>query len=285
MATERTPEDAATAAANVTPQDPIEPSALPTSAASAERPEPGSRWKETVKRRGLMVGVATLIAGAITRRPAQPAEATSGGGADGTMVLGSNFISGNSPNTAGQVTVLVPGSGTFFGNELFEVDGNGGSTTTDINAIYANGKGRGAGVIGQTGGSLGQNAATLQNAGVWGNSASGASDGVYGSSSGGNGVHGLSTAASGNGVLGECNIGAAAFGVWGKSSTGLGVVGNGKTTGVLGQVGSGSGVGTVAGVEGDSAGPGAGVFGYNSGGGTGVLGSSTNGTSDTSVGV
>jgi hypothetical protein len=115
MAPERTPEDASTAA-NANPQDSIASLAAPPVAAPVEQ---RSRWKETVKRRGLMVGVAALIAGAMTRRPTPEAEATSGTGPDGIMALGSNYggfpFSGNTANTAGQLTMLEAAAG-FFGS-------------------------------------------------------------------------------------------------------------------------------------------------------------------------
>jgi hypothetical protein len=248
MATERTPEDASTAA-NANPQDSIASLAAPPVAAPVEQ---RSRWKETVKRRGLMVGVAALIAGAIARRPAQPAEATSGGGPDGLMVLGSNFLT--APNTASQLTILAPSAATFAAPVLFDVEATtSGGGTVNINAIYGNGRGTGAGVIGQAGGTVGQNLGTLANAGVWGNSVSGGT-GVLGSSTNGTsdnsvGVYGTSkSSAAGIGVLGLASNDSQSVGVYGQSATGTGFLGFSNATGGVGAsaVNSTSGIGLLA---------------------------------------
>ena len=210
------------------------PIAVPggASGASASEPEQQSRWKETVKRRGLMVGAAAMIAGALARRAAEPAEAVTGGGPDGFFVNGSNF--NNTPNSANNLTVLVPGGSFFSGNDaLLDVDANSGSGQTNLNAIYGSAFGNGAGVIGECGGTIGDNVTTPGAAGVWGNSLNG-NDGVYGSSNGSNGVQGFSSGSQGTGVLGICNNGTSAFGVWGESSTGFGVVGQNTNTGAAG---------------------------------------------------
>ena len=246
-----------------------------------------SRWTEIVKRRGLIVGVAALIAGALSRRAA-PAEAVTGGGTDGFFVNGSNFS--NTPNSATSLSVLTTASG--YSSPLlmdFEcVNGNG----TNSNAVFANALGTGYGVLGQCGAAEGLNALTLQSVGVWGNSLN-STDGVLGNTNGTTtpaGVHGVSTGLAGNGVIGEANSGFGAFGVWGKSSSGIGVNGQGGRIGVQGSV---TGAGT-AGVSGISSGTFPGVLGLadgtsaptgitagvigNAAAHTGVLGLSTSST-------
>jgi hypothetical protein len=109
-------------------------------------------------------------------------------------------------------------------------------------------------------------------------------DGVYGTTRGTGvvaGIHGVAFGAGGNGVIGRCDNGAGAFGVWGISNTGSGVVADGGPTGV-------SGTGSSYGVYGDSssgygvygttnspAGGNAAVAGVNSGAGPGVVGAAT----------
>ena len=217
------------------------------------QPERQSQWKETVKRRGLMAGAAALIAAALVRRSSQPAAAASGGGSGGNFVNGSNY--GNGPNTATEISVLTPASGTFTGAVILDVEANfGGGVGNNLNAIYGSGVGTGAGVIGECGGTANDNVATLPNAGVWGNNFNGG-DGVYGSSDLGNGVHGLSTAPASVGVLGECDNGRGAVGVQGTSTTGVGVYGacgvavphGYGTGGIYGVAGFGGPVGTWGG--------------------------------------
>lgn len=74
-------------------------------------------------------------------------------------------------------------------------------------------------------------------------------------------VLGVAASANGNGVFGSANNGAAAYGVWGTSSSGSGVVGDGKTWGVRG---AGATIG-VYGVQ-----PGSGNYGEVGGATSGV---------------
>jgi hypothetical protein len=120
--------------------------------------------------------------------------------------------------------------------------------------------------------------------------------GVYGLSraggSGSVGTYGLSIAASGNGVLGVANNGSAAYGVWGTSTTGSGVVGSTSSSTGFGVFGlSSSGGGASIGSFGQStATNGNGVKGIANNGaaaygvwgtsttGSGVVGSTSSGT-------
>jgi hypothetical protein len=80
-------------------------------------------------------------------------------------------------------------------------------------------------------------------------------------------VRGVSTFNGGNGVIGQADTGANAYGVWGRSNSGYGVVGEGAVVGVRGQ-----GSTSAPGVDGISA-NGDGVHGQS--GGNGVYGTST----------
>jgi len=71
--------------------------------------------------------------------------------------------------------------------------------------------------------------------------------GGYGvSGSGGTGVYGISPTTDGNGVIGQADTGASAYGVWGKSLTGYGVVGTtNASSGLAGFFQNISGAGTT----------------------------------------
>jgi hypothetical protein len=210
------------------------------------------QWTESLKRRGLIAGVAALVLGAVAKQSAPPAEATSGTGTDGNLVMGSNGL--NHSNTAAQVTVLVPASGSFTGSEILAVQASAGSTTTtDLNAILGTGKGAGAGVYGQAGPVP---STSFPNSGVYGEGAAG-STGVYGTSSGGTGVYGQSN----NHI-----------GVWGVTTT------------------SGQGLANPA-VAGSNDGGGAGLVGFTTGpssiglGGATDVGIGAYGSSQTGIGL
>jgi hypothetical protein len=100
------------------------------------------------------------------------------------------------------------------------------------------------------------------------------------------GVSGVCTGANGNGLRGEANVGTSAFGVWGVSTTGLGVVGDGVTgvrgmstpadgRGVWGSSNGTNGIGVLG--EGLT-----GVRGIAGPNGTGMLGSGLTGVRGTS---
>jgi hypothetical protein len=192
---------------------------------------------KALKRRGLMAGAAALVAGIAAQRASQPVGATSGGGPDGPLVMGSNF--GNTPNRATNLTVFTTVAGTFNYPALFGVDANvGGATNANLDGLYGTGKGTGVGVIGfteQTPTGSGLNA--TGNAAVYGLATNGRT-GVVGQSDGGQGVHGQSTA--GTGVLGQSTAG---VGVYGATVSGLyGVVGaSGSSSGSAGLLGVATG--------------------------------------------
>jgi hypothetical protein len=184
-----------------------------------------------------MAGAAALVAGIAAQRASQPVGATSGGGPDGPLVMGSNF--GNTPNRATNLTVFTTVAGTFNYPALFGVDANvGGATNANLDGLYGTGKGTGVGVIGfteQTPTGSGLNA--TGNAAVYGLATNGRT-GVVGQSDGGQGVHGQSTA--GTGVLGQSTAG---VGVYGATVSGLyGVVGaSGSSSGSAGLLGVATG--------------------------------------------
>jgi hypothetical protein len=121
-----------------------------------------------LRRRSLIAGVAAMAA-AVIATSAESVGATSGGGPDGTLVMGSNFGSGGSPNTVSRLTVQVPASvwsgstPTMFGFDA-TVAGNAPADTT---ALYAIGKGSGAGLVGSAT-TVAATPVTGLNAGVYG---------------------------------------------------------------------------------------------------------------------
>jgi hypothetical protein len=186
------------------------------------------------------------------------------GGGTGIGVFGSH------PSSAGTGPAVQGSSGSRAAN-AYSIYGLLNSTTPGSNSAAVRGQsngtnGNGYGVWGSAPGSAGLGA------GVFGTSVNG--NAVEGSG-GITGVEGSTSYPNGQGVFGEDDNGAAAFGVWGKSSTGYGVVGEGAvyggrfygSTGVLGTgtdglYGSGSSYG---------------VYGYNGSSSDGVYGYSTSG--------
>jgi hypothetical protein len=97
---------------------------------------------------------------------------------------------------------------------------------------------------------------------------------------GGDGIVATGTLAGGNGLFGQCNTGTQAYGVWGWSTSGYGVVGNGPMA--AGSFSSSTGLGVQAsgatGVEGTAtSGAGIGVHGIGGAGAVAVQGNSSNG--------
>jgi hypothetical protein len=232
-----------------------------------------------LRRRGLLAAVAALAAGVAVQQTTRTAVATSGGGPDGPLVLGSNFGSGGTPNTATRLTILTPAA-TYSGSSLlFDVDATGGAGGTDLSGVYGNAKGTGNGVIGVSGGgSIGIHGSDLLSTGVVG-FGEGARTGVNGVSGSGVGVLGQTTSTANAAVSGQ-NSGAG-DGVFGNSTSGIGVHGNSNAqTAVYGNTGSGVGARGDAtsgtGVIGTSA-QNNGVFGLSPGAGNGVVGQSGNG--------
>ncbi len=152
-------------------------------------------------------------------------------------------VTGNS-TTAGDATIR----GVSTGNAaVYGIKGSVSSSTNTASGVYglASGNAEVHGVLGissnsTTGNSSGVRgfsmAATGSNFGVWGEVASATGSGVYGVatnlSGAGTGVEGsswgpsgygmlaVSSGTGGNGIKGECNVGVAAYGVWGRSTSG-----------------------------------------------------------------
>jgi hypothetical protein len=192
---------------------------------------------KALKRRGILAAAGAVVAGIAAQRASQPVGATSGGGPDGPLVMGSNF--GNTPNRATNLTVFTTVAGTFNYPALFGVDANvGGATNANLDGLYGTGKGTGVGVIGLTELTpTGSGLNATGNAAVYGLATNGRT-GVVGQSDGGQGVHGQSTA--GTGVLGQSTAG---VGVYGATVSGLyGVVGaSGSSSGSAGLLGVATG--------------------------------------------
>ena len=184
-----------------------------------------------MKRRGLFAAAAAVVAGIVARLAEAPVFASSGGGDQGFLALGSNpwylppvsFV--NTPAIASAPTVIkaAPNFGNFAGANgadpaLFEVDAR--PSAGSVTGLYSYGAGSGGiGVY-----------TTAPYVGVW---ATG-STAVYGS--------GTSTGVLGNGATGVSG-----------SGTTTGVSGSGTTTGVSGSGATGvSGTGTSIGVRGQS---------------------------------
>jgi hypothetical protein len=229
---------------------------------------------KALKRRGLMAGAAALVAGIAAQRASQPVGATSGGGPDGPLVMGSNFGSGGTPNTISRLTVQVP-TGTWSGSTaaMFGVDAVvAGNAPADTTALYGVGKGGGAGLLGAAGVTPAN--VTALNAGVYG-IGSGGKTGVRGASDTGIGVAGeipststangtyavqgfnKSSGAGGYGVRGDCPSGT---GVLGQSTAGVGVYGA-TVSGLYGVVGASGSSSGSAGLLGVATGPNAIGFG------------------------
>jgi hypothetical protein len=219
----------------------------------------------------------------------------------------------------GPSLIVTNTSGTGIQGASFGSYGLSG-ISTDGTGIYGQGSlGNGTGVYGY--GNIGIDGKSDSNIGVlgtspyrgvWGRSSSGTgvygegSTGVYASGSNygvrglgtGNGyggyfetssnlvagVSGRNYGTNGIGVYGEAASGTSAYGVWGYSTTGIGVNatnGNGSNYGVRGQGGTGvygiTSVSNGVGVRGDSSG-GYGVHGVSTNNGTGVRGESVGGS-------
>ncbi len=112
--------------------------------------------RKTVKRRGLIAGVAALTAAVIANQASQPVGATSGTGLDGALVMGSN--NANTPNFAADTTLLQRKTGAGNISYLFSVEGISGAPannfTDNVGAIFGHATGTGTAVTGY-GGSVG----------------------------------------------------------------------------------------------------------------------------------
>jgi len=150
-----------------------------------------------------------------------------------------------------------PGTGVYG---LNTTNGNYGRLGTNQYGVLGESS-SGNGVFGQSSSSIGVVGYSTSSVGVFGQSAGGGT-GVQGISNSGNGVSG-SNSATGNfgrlgtsneGVRGESSVGT---GVYGKSSSNIGVLGDGYNYGVWGNTTSG------VGVRGTGTGSGDGVYGIN----------------------
>ena len=180
--------------------------------------------------------VAALGAAYLGVRHSKPVEAAFGYFSDSLWLTTAAASSGGLAAVRGDSTGTAYG---VFGYTTTAAAGTVGECNNNTGSYgvwgYSN---TGFGVFGSGGGV----------AGVYGDGA----PGVQGTSSNGDGVYGSSTQTNDEGVVGVCNVGVAAYGVWGQSSTGYGVVGSGGGhTGVWGAAeASFYGNGIIAGVLG-----------------------------------
>ena len=196
-----------------------------------------------VRRRGLFAAAWAAVAGLVVMRTGEPVQAVSGGGSDGNLVMGSNFL--NSNNVAANQTNLMPTSLDFVGDALLDCDAApGGGTTANLNAIYGHGRGFGAGLVGVTGGDAGEGADAFPGAGVLGlNLRDGDGGiGVRGELPGGTSVSGIAVYGANNSSYAGPGPGAGGFGVYGLSAKGHGLVGATAAPGAAAIVGATNGV-------------------------------------------
>ena len=110
--------------------------------------------------------------------------------------------------------------GRFFGPAGIGMWGESFGSSAGSDGVHGVAHGPASGVAGVNDSSSG--------VGVWGQNTSGGGTGVYGitgsgtgvSGTGYNGVSGVSPVSNGNGVVGTADVGGAAYGVWGLSSSG-----------------------------------------------------------------
>lgn len=213
-----------------------------------------------VKRRGLIAGAAALVAGLVAAKTSEPVGATSGGGDQGVLNLGSNpwynagYLTPCTPAVSAAPTVIQasPNYGNYIGYNgadpvVFEVDARPAASGT-IDGIYAFGRGSSSWGIQAVGGTAvkakGTNIGVDTSGNTYGTYSSSNTIGVFGAG-GPTGVYGTGTtygvrgtSESGTGVKGEVSGSKAnTNAVYGSNnSTGAGGVG------VLGVSGSGNGV-------------------------------------------
>jgi hypothetical protein len=225
------------------------------------RPEE-AQVKPTIGRRGMVAAAWAMVAAVVLRKRETSVEATSGGGADGTLVMGSN---GASPNTSTATTLMLSAS-NFMHGEFYVFDSTGfqGTGTPNIVGVTAVGRGTSAGVVGMQNLGVPSGYPTTLNAGVYGTSFAAAGRGVVGhhlgggtgvvgqAATGGIGVQGaLPATNTGNGIavygLNYSSVtggspGAGGFGVYGLSANGHGLVGATASAGGAAVVGATNGV-------------------------------------------
>jgi hypothetical protein len=203
----------------------------------------------TMKRRGILAAAGAIVAGIVAKQMSQPVAATSGGGDQGPLNLGSNpwYVAGiplgaNSPAVSSAPTVIQasPNFGNFAGangadSVVFEVDARpSGGSINGINSFATGNGGIGVYTSGPYVGVWGTGST-----GIYGN---GTSTGVLGSGSTGVSGSGGTTGVSGSGSTTGVTGTGGPTGVSGTGST-TGVSGTGGPTGVRG-------VGTTTGVHG-----------------------------------
>ena len=227
--------------------------------------EPGVRSStpestQTIKRRSLFAVLWTTVAAIVLKYAAEPAEATSGTGGQGSLVLGSNGL--NSPNSATTLTLLQTGS-NFASSELFEADARAftGTGSANVAGLVGGGRGTAAGVVGILG-SVADGFPAGLSAGVYGTATSGdrgvfghhqaGGTGVLGLSDSGIGVQGVIPATSTSNAISVYGLnyssyagpgpGAGGFGMYGLSAKGHGLVGATAAMGAAAVVGATNGV-------------------------------------------
>lgn len=207
----------------------------------AKKPDPTGA---SIKRRGLLTAAWAAMVGLVAARATKPVQAASGGGADGNLVLGSNFL--NNINTASNLTLLGTSSANFGFDAVFDVDAavNGGSTA-NIGGMYGHGKGMGYGAMGVAGGGTGTQVsrATL-NAGVAGINVGNVANGmgVYGEIPASSSINGIAIYALNYSTYAGPGPGAGGFGIYGLSAKGHGLVGATASAGGAAVVGATNGV-------------------------------------------
>lgn len=198
---------------------------------------------QTLKRRGLLAAAWAAVAAVVAMRTSQPVEAATGGGADGNLVLSSNF--NTSPNTSSDLTIASTTAGNFSFPTFFDFDPSyAGGTTANINALYGHGKGLGAGVIGVTGGGPATGIFAIPHAGVAGYSFDTAVGGMglLGEIPAGSAANAIAIYGLNNSSFAGPGPGAGGFGVYGLSAKGHGLVGATAAAGAAAVVGATNGV-------------------------------------------
>jgi hypothetical protein len=198
-----------------------------------------------LRRRGLFAAAWAAVVGMVAFRSSKTVEATSGSGTGGNLVIGSNFL--NTPNRASTLTLLTTETTPNFDfTTLFDVDPTyAGGTTADINALYAHGKGTGAGVVAVAGGTpavqsdrVGFNSAVS----AFYHSSTPGGTGIYAEVPGTSTVNAISVYGANLSSFAGAGPGAGGFGVYGLSVKGHGLVGAVASSGAAAVVGAVNGV-------------------------------------------
>ena len=109
----------------------------------------GSPVPSAIGRRGMFAAAWAIAAAFVMRKRGTSVEATSGAGADGVLVMGSNGL--NAPNSATAVT-LIQTAPNFPHNEFFQFNASAfGSGALDVVGLSATARGTAAGLVGRQG--------------------------------------------------------------------------------------------------------------------------------------